>query len=403
MRRTPLALVCGAVFVEMTGFGIVLPSLPFHVQGLGGAGTGVGLVLAAYAVAQFVAAPVLGSISDRYGRRRVLVLALAGSAISMTLSALAGSLALLVAARVFAGGCGGVIAVGQAYAVDLASPQRRTQALGLVGASVGLGFVAGPAIGAGLALLGVGFVGSCLVAAGMALTNAALAQALLPRPTSRRDAPLVTVRTRLAVLATAVRQPSVAPVLTAVFLGMAAFTCVETTLALLVAHRFGDGPGALGAMLAGVGITVAVTQAVLVGRLTDRHGHRRVGAAGAAVLALGLVTVPLAPAWLAYTGLVPIAVGHGLLATSAAALIAAAGGPAVGGILGAGQSAGAAARATVPLRAGAAFDLGPALPYCAAAAGSLVAAVMLLRPYGRAAPASTKDTATNLVDLERQS
>src|SRR5690606_25799752 len=152
VRRLPaLLVVCLAVFVDMLGFGIILPLLPFHIASLGGSGVWLGAIMTAYAAAQFLAAPVLGALSDRYGRRRLLVLSLAGSAVSMALTGLAGSLPLLLAARLVAGGCGGSIAVAQAYVVELVEPRNRLRALGAVGASIGFGFVVGPAIGAGLA------------------------------------------------------------------------------------------------------------------------------------------------------------------------------------------------------------------------------------------------------------
>jgi MFS family permease len=149
----------------MLGFGIILPALPFRAAQLGGGGAWVGAIITSYAVAQFISAPVLGSLSDRYGRRRLLLLSLVGSAVSLTLSGVAGTLIFLLLARFVAGSFGGAIAVGQAYAVDLAEPRNRTRALGMVGASIGLGFVFGPAIGGGLSAAGVGFTGICLAAA----------------------------------------------------------------------------------------------------------------------------------------------------------------------------------------------------------------------------------------------
>ncbi|WP_432838586.1 MFS transporter [Dactylosporangium sp. CA-092794] len=375
----------------MTGFGIVLPSLPYHVEHLGGSGAWVGLLLTAYAAAQFVAAPLLGSLSDQHGRRPVLLLTLAGSAVCMGLTAAAGSLAMLLAGRVLAGGCGGAIAVGQAYATDLVPPGRRTRALGLVGAAVGTGFIAGPALGAALTAAGIGFAGSCLAAAALALANCVLGWTLLPRggpvPAS---SPPSGLRTRVRRLVRAARQPRLARILAAVFLGMCAFAGMETTLALLVLDRFGDGPGTLGLMLAAVGVAVAVTQATLVGRLSDRYGHRNTAAAGAATLGASLLALALAPDWLAYASLGAMAVGHGLLSTAAASLIAGSNRADVGGTLGIGQSAAAAARVVAPIAAGAAFDVGPALPYIGAAAACAAAATSLLLRH-RPRPAATLD------------
>jgi MFS family permease len=179
MRRSALLVICLAVFVDMLGFGIILPLLPFHAAALGGTGIWVGAVLTAYSAAQFFSAPLLGSLSDRFGRRPLLLASLLGSAISLALTGVAGTLVTLLAARLVAGLFGGAISVGQAYAVDLTEPAKRTRALGMVGASIGMGFVFGPAIGAGLS--GLGFAGVCFVAGGIALANLIAGVFLLPR------------------------------------------------------------------------------------------------------------------------------------------------------------------------------------------------------------------------------
>ena len=362
MRRSALLVVCLAVFIDMLGFGIILPTLPFEATRLGGSGVWVGALLTAYAAAQFVSAPVLGSLSDRFGRRRLLLLSLAGSMFSLALTGLADSLLLLLLARVIAGGFGGAIAIGQAYVVDLTSAKDRTRALGLVGASIGLGFVFGPAIGAALAALGLGFAGVSFVAAGVAAVNLALGVALLPRTTSGPEvgrAPLA----RLETLRVALRRPSLRPILIAMFAVTFAFASMETTFALLGAQRFGLTPAGLGVVFAYIGIVMVGVQGGLVGRVTDRYGDRNVALAGAAALAAGLLVLPFVPAWVGYPALGLVAVGQGLLSTTTAALIARAAGQELGGAFGVGQSAAAAARATGPLLAGAAFDLGAPLPY----------------------------------------
>lgn len=378
MRRPALLVVCLAVFVDMLGFGIILPTLPFEATRLGGSGVWVGALLTAYAAAQFVAAPILGALSDRYGRRRLLLLSLAGSMISLALTGLAGSLALLLLARVVAGGFGGAIAIGQAYVVDLTAAKDRTRALGLVGASIGLGFVFGPAIGAGLAALGVGFAGVCFAAAAVAAVNLALGAHLLPRtagsPVSGSPvsgSPVAGTGTpvgraplaRLGTLRAALRRRSLRPILLAMFAVTFAFASMETTFALLGARRFGLTPAGLGVVFAYLGIVMVAVQGGLVGRLTDRYGDRAIAVAGAAALGAGLLVLPFAPAWIAYPALALVAVGQGLLSTTTAALIARTGGQELGGAFGVGQSASSAARAIGPLIAGVAFDLGTPLPY----------------------------------------
>jgi MFS family permease len=378
VRRSALLVVYMAVFVDMLGFGIILPLLPYQVQAQGGSGVWVGGVLTAYAAAQFVAAPLLGVLSDRFGRRPLLLASLAGSAVSLALTGVAGSLPMLLAARLVAGLFGGAIAVGQAYVVDLSEPARRTRALGLVGASIGLGFVFGPAIGAGLA--GLGFAGVSFVAAGIAAANLLAGSLLLPRG---RSAAMPSTDNRrpinpLSGLATALRRRALRRVLGAVFAATLAFVAMEATFALLGARRYELGPRGLGLVFTGVGVVMAIVQGGLVGRLADRFGDRGVAVAGAVLLGAGLVVLPFSPQWIAYVALGVVAVGQGLLSTTSAALISSTGGPEHGRSFGVGQSASAAARAIGPLIAGAAFDAGTALPYLAGAMLCLLAAWLLL-------------------------
>jgi MFS family permease len=396
VRRSVLHVVCLAVFVDMLGFGIILPILPFQAERLGGAGLWVGALLTTYAAAQFMAAPVLGALSDRFGRRRLLLLSLAGSAVSLALTGLAASLVLLLAARMVAGAFGGAIAVGQAYVVELTTEKERTRALGLVGACIGLGFVFGPGIGGALAALGLGFAGVSFVAAGIALVNLMLGVALLPRTRPSATAPAA-LGGRLATLTLALRRRSLRPVLLAVFAATFAFAGMETTFALLGAQRFGLGPAGLGLVFAGVGVVMVVVQAGLVGRFTDRYGEGAVSVGGAVLLALGLLVLPFVPAWIGYPSLALLAIGQGLLSTATATLVARVGHRELGGAFGLNQSAAAAARAVGPLIAGAAFDLRAALPYVGGAALCAVAAALLaLRGADVGEPASEVVSATPL-------
>jgi DHA1 family tetracycline resistance protein-like MFS transporter len=378
--------VCATVFVDLCGFGIILPSLPFHVQDLGGSAGWIGLLLTSYAAAQMIASPVLGAFSDRYGRRRILLLSLLGSALSMSLSAAAGSLGLLLAARALAGAFGGTISVAQAFATDLAPPEERTKSLGLVGAAIGMGFVAGPAIGAGLHGIGLGFAGSCLVAAGMALANLAVASRTLPAS--------VTSNTPIRPDWGRRFRGVVSPAPVAVFLYMVAFVGMETTLAVLAGQRYGFGPGQFGMLLAAVGVAMAVVQGTLVGPLNRRYGRRALGVAGAALLAAGLGPLPFVPMWLALVCGAVFATGYGLLSTATASLIADSAPDARGAALGVGQSASALARVVGPLAAGLAFDLTPAAAYLGGAALCVVAGLIVVRVDRPALHAPVADIAT---------
>lgn len=390
-RRPALLVIYAAVFVDMLGFGIILPLLPYQVQDQGGTGVWVGAILTAYAAAQFVSAPVLGALSDRFGRRPLLLASLAGSAVSLALTGIATSLPLLLFARLLAGLFGGAIAVGQAYVVDLSEPAQRTRALGLVGASIGMGFVFGPAIGAGLADLG--FAGVSFVAAGVAAANLVAGFLFLPRrqPTAAPSGPRRSLN-QIGGLVTALRYRGLRLVLGAIFAATLAFVAMEATFALLGAERFDLGPRGLGLVFTGVGVVMAIIQGGLVGRLTDRFGDRAIAVTGAILLGASLAVLPFSPQWITYVALGVVAAGQGLLSTTSAALIATTGGPEHGQSFGVGQSASAAARAIGPLVAGAVYDAGAALPYVGGAALCLLAALLLVGVRsGAAEPAVAAD------------
>jgi len=430
LRPPALLVVCLAVFVDMLGFGIILPLLPFHVEQLGGSGVWVGALLTVYSAAQFFASPVLGSMSDRYGRRPLLLASLTGSAISMGLSGMATNLITLLLARTVAGACGGSIAVAQAYVVDLSGPKTRIRALGAVGASIGLGFVIGPAIGAILAAAGVGFAGACYLAATLAGINVLLGLVLLPAAPGGAVAPVSpaaemvvaadaapgdTARGpdelaateeadppppeeaegRLASLWSALQGSALRPILFGIFATTFAFAGMETTFAYLGAARFGLGPAGLGVAFAAVGAVLILVQGGLVGLVADRYGDRPVAVGGAVLLAMSLMVLPYAPAALAFAALGLVAAGQALLSTTSAALIArvAHGGRAkLGGALGIGQSAAAAARVLGPIIAGLAYDIALPLPYLL---GALLcgAAAILLSAVRDEAPATSPRTA----------
>jgi DHA1 family tetracycline resistance protein-like MFS transporter len=263
--------------------------------------------------------------------------------------------------------------------VDLTDPPERTRALGMVGASIGMGFVLGPAIGAGLS--GLGFAGVSFVAGGIAFANLVAGSLLLPRARAHENQQPAPARSRnpLATLGRAARRPALRPLLVATFITTFAFVGMEATYALLGARLYGLGPAGLGLVFTGVGVVMAVVQGGVVGPMATRYGNRGVAVTGTLLLALGLAVLPMGSAWLNYLALGILAAGQGLLSTTTAALISEAGGNAVGGAFGVGQSASAAARATGPIAAGASFDAWIALPYIAGTLLCALSALVLAR------------------------
>jgi DHA1 family tetracycline resistance protein-like MFS transporter len=368
----PRTALYATVFVDLLGFTLVLPSLPFRVTELGGDALWLGVVLTAYSLCQAVAAPVLGRLADRHGRRRLLLLSLAGSAASLALMGLAGTLWLLLVARAVAGLCGGSIGVAQAFAADLAGPGGRAAAMGRVGAAIGLAFTIGPALGALSAPLG--FAATAFIGAGLAAANGIVAAFVLPggRPEARGQAPG--------------RRVAPWPLLAAGFAAMAAFVGMETTVAFLATARFGAGPGLVGVLLASAGLVLVIVQGFLVAPAARRWGEARLAVVGAVLMAGGLLVLPVLAGAPFVAAVLVASAGNGLVTATTASLLAAAGPPEqTGARMGQGQSAASAARASGPLAAGALFDVAMAAPYLLGGALSLGVAFLVSRRDTRVA------------------
>ena len=245
-KRSPLYLMALTILIDFAGFGTVLPLLPFWAERQGAGALGIGLILTIYALAQFLFTPVLGALSDRYGRRPIIIASLLIEALSLALSALAGSLPMLLVAR-FIGGLGASnIGSAQAVVADVTPVEKRAKGMGLIGAAIGWGFVVGPALGGVLAPLGptVPF----WVAMGIALANALLVLRLLPetrhmQATTQVSPPMpFTNHGRGVMLAEwrqVLRHPAVARLVVINLLFTLAFTAMEAVLPLFTQHAFG--------------------------------------------------------------------------------------------------------------------------------------------------------------------
>ncbi len=385
-HRASLAVVYATVFLDILGFGIILPFLPYYAEHLGATGLGLGLLFTAYSATQMVGAAVLGRLSDRFGRRPILLLSLLGSALSMALCGFAQTLVGLCLARALAGLFGGSIATAQAYVADVTEDHERAKYMGLVGASIGLGFVVGPALGVAIRGLGYSFAGAAFTAAGLALVNFLFGLARLRESTTVRSA-MSARRPGPAQMLRALARPGLTQVLLAAFLTTFAFVGMETTFAFLGAVRFAFDERSFGLVLVYVGVVIVIVQGGLIGRLTRRFGVRPIAVVGGSAMALALAGIGLGttlPVALAALGL--LAVGQGLVSPSLStlnSLTAAAGEQ--GWSLGAGQSLAAAARGVGPVMAGWLYDQSGrigglpagALPYLLAAGAALLAAILV--------------------------
>ena len=393
----------GCVLLDLIGFGIVLPILPLWAERFGARPGAIGALVATYSAFQLVCAPLWGWLSDRVGRKPVLVLSLLGTAAGSLLTGLASSLVLLFAGRAIDGMSGASVAVAQAAVADLAEPAERPRLLGLVGAAFGLGFVAGPALGA-LAALGGPRV-PFLVAAGLAGCNAIVAAARLPEthPRLRRrqavspDAAAGEGRAAKAAggnrpagepealeaaggdgsamdepgRMAAERRQGLARLLLVAFTSLVAFSAFEATFSLFGERRLGLRLASTGAVFAGIGLAVVAANAGLVGPAVRRLGERGALRLGLALDAAGLALLAVTRSWtLLVPALLALCAGQGLVTPTLSSWVAgAARSDRRGGALGLQQAAGGLARVVGPLAGGFAFQhLGVPVPYVTGAA-----------------------------------
>ena len=388
--RSPLVVLFLTVFIDLMGFGIVIPLLPIYAKQMNATPFAAGALIAVYSLMQLVFAPAWGRVSDDIGRRPVLLMCLAGSAMSYLLLAGAWRLEVLFFARLLAGVAGASIPVAQAYIADVTGPAERARGMGLIGAAFGLGMVIGPALGGGLSLLGPrvpeGF------AAGLCLANVLVAAYRLPeslpgsvhRPGPFRH-PL-----SLASLRDAVVRPGAASLLAVFFLVTLGFAVLEGTFSLAAADRYGYSQAQVDWLWVYMGLVAVVVQGWLVGRLARRLPERALIVLGSAALGLGFLGIPFAGSAIGLlTALALVVGGQGLASPSLSSLISKTVEESVyGEALGVSQSLSAGARVLGPAGGGlifSRFDASAAyLAAAACAAGALGLSLLGVRPGGQA-------------------
>jgi MFS transporter, DHA1 family, tetracycline resistance protein len=313
----PLGIIFLTIFVNLVGFGIIIPLLPFYAETFGASPLTIGLLFAVFSLCQLVAAPALGDLSDRYGRRPVLVFSLAGTVISFVMLALAHSVALLFAARVVDGLSGGNISTARAYVADITGPQDRARAYGLIGAAFGLGFILGPAISGVLAR--VSYTAPIWAAAVLTLAAATMAWLWLPETVHRAHAGTGNPFRYLPGL---IRRPIVRRVLAIDFIYWTAFSVFQTTFALFVARRFGFDAPRTGYFLAAFGLLGALIQGGMIRPVVRRLGDQPTFRMGLVCAAAGLISAAAAHSVLVLAiSLVPLAFGIGFGHPTMASLV----------------------------------------------------------------------------------
>ena len=393
MRRDATTFLFVTVFVDMLGYGLVVPLLPFYAGGLANGALLVGVLGSLYAAMQFFGGPFLAGLSDRVGRRPVLVTCLLGASLAYALLGLAGTFAMVVVAVALAGAAGGTQATAQAFMADSTAPEDRARGLGLLGAAFGLGLMAGPLLGGLLSLQSL--QAPALAASALALLNAAFGLFVLPEslPEGRRSRTPLLRLDPFSGLVRTVRMGGTGPLLTAVFLLNLSFAGLLTNFPLFSGARFGWGATQNAFLFAFVGTCAVLTQGTLVGRLQKRYGETKLAFGGLALTALSLALVGASSSgWLLYPVVGALAVGAGLAIPALTALLSRrAPVEEQGRLMGGVQAVLSLALISGPLMAGAAFDdLGVPAPYFIGAVLAALAlpAVALSLPKGQKVTAS---------------
>jgi len=346
------------VIVDLIGFGIVMPILPYLAREHGASGTWLGVIAMGYAAAQFACAPLWGRLSDRIGRRRVLLVTIAGTAASLAALGFATSLAGILAARVAAGAFAANLGVASAYIADVTPESERTRWMGLLGASFGVGFVLGPALGGLLAPYGHAV--PMLFAAGLAAVNGAFAFSALREPEAHAAA-----AGARAGRSGALRDPLVRRLCLANLVFTIAVTQLETLFAFFMADRFAWREREFAFLLVAMAVVMGAVQGGGMKALSARFSERALVVGGTALLALAFFALPEMPtvAWLV-APLVAAAVGRGVAQPALMSLASLAAPPGErGAVMGSFQAAASLGRVAGPLAGGLLYDVSMAGPF----------------------------------------
>src|SRR5438445_536741 len=354
--RSRLGVIFLTVLIDLIGFGIVMPILPVFAQRFGAQGIGYGALVFVFSAMQFLATALLGRVSDRIGRRPILLTTMLFNAAGYVLFAFAPSYAALFVARVISGFASGTVSAGEAYVADITSPAERARGMGTIGAAFGVGFVLGPMIG-GLADHYLGHLAPGLIAAGLSLVNFVSASLILRESLAaehRRERPLFD----LGHMSEALRRERLRPLMLVWLLAPFAFAGYTVALPLHATQALGWGAKELGWLFVVIGIIAAAVQGFLFGRLERHTGARALLIVGLFGMAASIAAVPYATSSLQlYALTVPLAFANSLFAPAASGLVSIYADPTEQGtILGAAQAFAALGRSLGPLAAGWTYD-----------------------------------------------
>lgn len=363
-----LAIVYATMFLDVLGLGVLIPVLPYFARQFDTNAMTVGLLSSAFSMAQFASSPFLGALSDRIGRRPVILFNILGSALAYYLFGFAGTLALLMGARILEGITGGSISTSQAYIADITPPAERMKRFGLIGAVFGVGFVFGPAFGGFLSTFSL--AAPAYAAGTLCLLAAVFGYFMLPEslPKEKRNTSRLTLgdANPFKQIWLALRRDSIRAVLMAIFFVNVAFSGLQSNFALLTLTRFNMGPQQNALIFVYIGVLSIIMQGFVVRRIPKTWNPVSLARNGLFVMAIGFYLVSLAQVeWHLFPALAIIALGNGFAAPNLTGLVSRrVSDSEQGTVLGSSQAILSSTRIVGPLWAGFVFDwLGSGAPY----------------------------------------
>ncbi len=377
--RSRFAVIFFTVLIDLIGFGIIIPILPYYAQRLGAGGLGLGALLGAFSAMQFVATTFLGRTSDRVGRRPILLATMLINALGYVLFAAAHSYPILFIARVVSGFAGGNISAAQAYIADITTPAERSRGMGIIGAAFGLGFIIGPAVG-GLSASYLGPSAPGLVAAGLSVVNFVSAYLILPESLKAEH------RTErdlgdFSHIGDAIQTPRLAPLMLAWLVAPFAFSGYTVALPLWAGVTLGWRERQLGWFFTVIGATAAVVQGYAFGKLARRFGDRALLIFGGFGMALAIAVIPALHSSAAlYAWTAVLAFSNSIFGPAATGLVSVFADPSEQGtVLGAAQALAALGRLLGPLTLGRVYDASHPAAFVVAGAVMAVGGLVCLR------------------------
>ncbi len=366
MNKKLLFSVLLVVLIDLLGFSLILPLLPYYAQTFKASEIVTGLLIASYALMQLIGAPILGRLSDRYGRRPVLLVSVFGTFLGFILLGFANALWMLFASRIIDGLTGGNLSVAQAYISDVTDEKNRSKGLGMIGAAFGLGFIIGPVTGGLLSQWGYNV--PAFAAAGLSLFNLALIYFWLPESLTEEKRSQMTEKrpaVTLSALLTALQRPFTGSLLITRFFFGLPFAIFQTIFSLYALSKFNFTAAQTGYVLTFVGILSVITQGFLIGRITAKVREDILIVACVALMGVSLIGWALAPSVIALLiVLIPTSLSGGILNTLLSSTLTKAVAPQeIGGILGLSASVESSTRILAPILGGVLLErLGTSAP-----------------------------------------